>query len=1035
MVARVTRILVALGLVLAAYGAYALAVVPLVEPAAVTGLSGGPSSLAGGVPLDPVARQRSDLAYWFREDEWERRSPKILESPRGKLLLENYRNLGDGRVLLTPCTMVVLPTSPELDDEQRRRQAIILRAPEGAELVFDQPFDLQRAQIGRLIGGKLIGKVTIRSDQKQPGPGDDMQIVCRDLVLVEERVTSPYPVEFRMGAHQGRGRDLEIRLFNDAHPDPAIQSTSPTISGIRWFELKQEVAMRAVMAGQGLLPGTDSPSAPPGTAEERQGPPVEITCQGPFRFDLENYVATFRHSVDVVRLHPTGTTDQLRCELLAIHFTPVGAVAPRTPGQPQKIPRLEPDWLEAQGHPVQVRSPVARAEATCQHLKYQIRTRSVTLEDPQQAIVTRDADELRAPRINFTPAGGNPWGSFFATGPGQMHGWVAERRGPGGAGGAVEEGRRRPVEATWARGVRFAEHEGEHVLTIEGSAHVFAEELGGIDAEVIHAWFDEVPAEPDARTGAARTKLIPKQMMAQKNVQIISSQITARVDALKVWLLHEPGLPAPVPPGVLPPPPEARAVADPPSSGRPLAGPGLPAPAAEPVANQPPAQHFQVEGELLQVELRMRGGRSELSRADVRQRVKVVETQTARPDDQPVVITGDNVEVQQPATGQMLVTILGMPGHVEGRGLDLDGQKIVLDRGANRLRVEQGGKLLLPVRGGMMASLAGPGMGVAALPALPPNAGGSDETLEVRWLGTLDFDGLLARFQQRVVASLPPQTLSTEVLEVRLADRVDFSATAGPPPRLQTLICRQGAMLDRVQYDAEGPLSDERLTVQELVVEHPSGAINAVGPGMVHLVRRGGASTSLALPGGLGKLGPQADPAPAEPPGVSTELTYLGVQFRRGIRGNLVRKELTFFDRVRAVYGPVGHWERRLPLDGDPADWGPRAMRLECDELTLAQLENGSGRPSTEMVASGHADIEGSNFTALAERVTYAEAKQALVLEGSARADALLERQTAPGATPQKAEARKFTYWMDTGNWRIDDFRGGDFTTGGASSR
>lgn len=1025
-----------LAVVLAAYGAYAVAVVPLVEPQAAPTGGGSGAVLVGGEPLDPVTRQRNDLAYWFAEDDWERRSPKVLESPRGKLLVGSYENLGGGRVLLKPCTMIAFPSGEARSDEDRKRRALVLRAPEGAELVFDENFDLQKAQLGRLIGGKLLGTITIQSDQADPGPGDDLHIVCRELTMVDDRITSPHPVDFRLGQNTGHGRDLEIRLVNDPHPAAEAHQATPTIQGIRWFELKRDVRMRLVMAGQGLLPATEpeGPAAPAAAGEASS--PVEVTCQGAFRCDLEQYVCTFRDAVDVIRLHPSGTSDQLLAELLSIHLAPVGvAPPPAGPGRMQKIPRLEADWIEALGHPVQVNSPSAAAQARGQHLKYQIRTRAVSLEDPHEAVVTRNGDEIRARQLSFTPAAGNPWGSFFAGGAGQMRGFVPQRREAGAATATSlpAGGNRQPFEARWTRGVRFQPHNGEHVLTIEGQAHVYAAELGGLDAEVIHTWFAEVLAPPEAEMApqggsrrpqhGPRTKLVPLCLLAQKNVRLISAALTGDVEALKVFFQHEDLVASPVPAGVLPPPDSAPA--------RPVTPPVIPlgAAGASPLAppspvtrpGDPPPQRFHLEGELLQVELRVVGDQPQLARADVRRRVRVTETQTSQPDDQPLVITGDGLVLEQAAPGQIVATVLGQPGHVEGREMVLDGAKIVLDRVANRLRVEDGGRLLLPVNGDAAAGFAGAG----AVPA-PPPAGAAEQTLEVRWLGTLDFDGLLARFQRDVVARLDPQTLSTAILEVHFADRVNFGGPAGPPPRVEALVCRQRVVLDRVTRDPAGPLTDERLEVEELRLEQATGAIQARGPGVVHLVRRDDGS-GPALPGRLPQFAPPQPPLAGSGEGPAPGLRYLGVQFREGIRGNFRQRELTFFNKVRAVYGPAQHWEARLPFDGDPADWGPQGMRMECDELTVVQLPGSDGQPATELIATGHADIEGSNFVALAERVAYAEAKRVLTLEGSGRADAMIAKQTVPGAPGADVKARKITYELDTGRWRVDDFRGGEF--------
>ena len=69
-----------------------------------------------------------------------------------------------------------------------------MRAEEGAILDFDRDIDLSRAEVGRLRGGRLVGRVTIRgnvgplssSKRAQPGSGpngDELWIETRDIDL------------------------------------------------------------------------------------------------------------------------------------------------------------------------------------------------------------------------------------------------------------------------------------------------------------------------------------------------------------------------------------------------------------------------------------------------------------------------------------------------------------------------------------------------------------------------------------------------------------------------------------------------------------------------------------------------------------------------------------------------------------------------------------------------------------------------------------------------------------------------------------
>ena len=188
---RVLRIAGSFAIVLVAYWAYALVAVPLIEPPADPSRDRTISEAERAAARARIDPGIAELAGLFPPGAWELKSPKILESEQGKLLMQDYRNRGDGRVEIHPCTMILTPDGPADDEAQRKRRPVILEAPEGALLQFDQPFDLRQMKIGRLVGGKLIGRIKIRRAGKRPGPEDNLEIVTRDVQLTEKNISTP----------------------------------------------------------------------------------------------------------------------------------------------------------------------------------------------------------------------------------------------------------------------------------------------------------------------------------------------------------------------------------------------------------------------------------------------------------------------------------------------------------------------------------------------------------------------------------------------------------------------------------------------------------------------------------------------------------------------------------------------------------------------------------------------------------------------------------------------------------------------------
>ena len=96
-----------------AYAAYALTVVPMIEP---------PLSARGPGEVPIGARDRTDARLHQYDDlfdalfppkAWEREGPKVLESDQAMLLLKEHRQVDKNRLKIEPCTMILFPQPRE----------------------------------------------------------------------------------------------------------------------------------------------------------------------------------------------------------------------------------------------------------------------------------------------------------------------------------------------------------------------------------------------------------------------------------------------------------------------------------------------------------------------------------------------------------------------------------------------------------------------------------------------------------------------------------------------------------------------------------------------------------------------------------------------------------------------------------------------------------------------------------------------------------------------------------------------------------
>jgi lipopolysaccharide export system protein LptA len=439
---------VSFAVVLAAYWIYVLVAVPLIEPT-IAGPTGADSDIGfGEMDVDQSVKLLEGL---FPPDAEILKNPIILENNKVKLLMKKYKNLGDGRVELHPCVMIFLWDGPAEDEAQRRRQSVILEAPKGAILKFDQPINLSSLRIGRLVGGSLLGDITIRSKGKLPGPEDDLLIITSDVQLNEKEAWTPNRVEFTWGKNSGAGRDMHIKLL--AGPAKTGASiAAPNVAGVELFELRRIERL--------ILQPSDTDNTP-----------VEITCRGPFYFNVPNRVATFSDNVDIRRLNASGPSDQIQCELLSLYF----AARDNSNPENENSSDLEPERIEARGRPVVINAPAQNLSGRGERLQYNIKTQLISLDGVPEAFLRQGPNEIHGRSLQYKSAGPNRLGSAFAQGPGWLKGQMADRPD-------------QRLEVHFNDKLRLFPQDQNHVISLSGGSVLDYAGMGHMEADDIFFW-------------------------------------------------------------------------------------------------------------------------------------------------------------------------------------------------------------------------------------------------------------------------------------------------------------------------------------------------------------------------------------------------------------------------------------------------------------------------------------------------------------------------------------------------------------------
>src|SRR5262245_27991723 len=179
--ARVRRIVVSFLIVLGAYWVYRFTAVPLIEPELVARVAESNDSFPEG--NETIRRHEQLLSKLYAEGAWQRDNPIVMEGDHMMFVIKEWHNLDNGQVQLFACTMIFFPSGDPNIDPSAVSRALVLEAPQGATLEFDEPFDIRRAKIGRLVGGHMPGIITIRGNASGPNGQDEIFAQTHDVQL------------------------------------------------------------------------------------------------------------------------------------------------------------------------------------------------------------------------------------------------------------------------------------------------------------------------------------------------------------------------------------------------------------------------------------------------------------------------------------------------------------------------------------------------------------------------------------------------------------------------------------------------------------------------------------------------------------------------------------------------------------------------------------------------------------------------------------------------------------------------------------
>ena len=910
-------------------------------------------------------------------------------------------------------------------------QPLTIVAEEGI-ITFQQSIDLKSLDPGRVVSGQLIGAVSIS------GP-DGLAIDGNHFVFSEKSATilSSNPVAFAWKEHRGRAEQIQIDLdVNDA----PVAGAPLAVSSVREVHLIHNVHMEfAVPQQHESKRGARDVPAPT--------KPLIVDADGSFRLQfigpadafMDQAIATFDKDV-VARMETSpGKFDSIsgeRIDLLLERQADGDVALSRVvdSSTSETATSLMPRRfrvVRSRQSPVWLRSDENRIEAQMATLDYDIPGRRILLNDSAALGTARRPvagqsqvhlsfegrrTELQCGQIELHYDADHQLQEVFCRGAG----WLIsredpERDGVDAAAGTGQGGAARlqtALQVEWQKQLRrYSDPKsGLDVIDVAGDAVVrIPQERSGATADYIKVWVDPLESvaaasdreQPETESAEQsdkaefKSQVVPRRILALDRVTFVSPELQGNMDELQVWFEDAPARPES---SRKPQPVSGRVDDRSRRGGLQLVGGSEPETLPD-ESRRSSGEPVEVSSRLTRVRMVRYAGEPDPEVAEVLCEDNVEVRHRRSVDEPATVLTGRQLHIDNRGDVNQRMHLLGNPARINDPQVKLEGAELYFSRGDNEAWVQGAGTMQLAVDKDLEGN---------PLPV--------PDHLTVTWAEQMVFDGLVARFNGRINATLQDSSMRCRQMDVTLAERVTFGDSAktslpdggSPQTAVAKIDCSGLVEFDSHVVDDGALVQVRRARVAEFVVDNLNNDVQALGPGTLTVWKRGTSNRA--------SLGPVSMVAANR--GLSAQQAnweYSRIDFTREMTGQIDQKSLLLQGQVQVVYGPVA-----APLDVISVDDLPKdAGIMSCGNLRVTQVSTEEDRSYVTLVASRNARLEGQSFFAQADEISYDESKGLYVLRSKGR-DSILTREKQRGGKRAVAAARSLRFTPSQNKVEVD---------------
>ena len=400
-----------------------------------------------------------------------------------------------------------------------------------------------------------------------------------------------------------------------------------------------------------------------------------------------------------------------------------------------------------------------------------------------------------------------------------------------------------------------------------------------------------------------------------------------------------------------------------------------------------------------------------------------VRQEPAKPGEEGVYIEGNTLDMSCLADGNILV-VTGDLAQLKMDKIFILGPEVNIDQVANKAWVVGSGAMQMQ----STTTLEGK-------PLAHPTP------LTVHWSDNMLFSGMFAEFYGSIQAEQDQARLACQHLQVMFDRPISLKEgmRGAQPAKMSKLVADKGIEDKPVRVEDQtfegGRLQKYQLligsTVQMNTVPreeddsrssgkgNDANEVRLSGPGIVRILQRGGVE-AVPTPG---KPAPTR-PGPGKAPGQEQEMKLTYIRFENLMQASTLTNVASFWGAVRVLNLPCDDPHRDIDLDAMlSAELPEGALYLRCNVLRVGTYqkpiytEAGSKQLRTYQVmdARGQVYVQGKDFTAQCDHMTFNEEKDQVIFDGEGDNQAVMSKGDLKGGDRKTMKAKRFIYIRSTG--------------------